>query len=147
MTPKLLLAHISHRFCIAQATCRGSCAALHLSPLSTFSWYFTAGFKSCSEDTEIPTHKAESIWGSTTGKANESIWKKLFKLLGSNYWKNTASVFKYNPSHEVLLPVTLEENLYTEIVDATVLREQLLWGQRKAKKKVKGCFLRWQVNS
>lgn len=44
----------------------------------------------------------------------------------SNYWKNTASVFKYNPSHEVLLPVTLEENLYTEIVDATVLREQLL---------------------
>lgn len=54
-------------------------------------------------------------------KTNESI-----RTNSSNYWKMTASVFKYNPSHKVLLPVTLEENLYTENVDATLLKDQLL---------------------
>lgn len=40
-----------------------------------------------------------------------------------------------------MLPVTLEENLYIENVDAIVLKEHLLLGQRKEKKKWRAPFL------
>lgn len=45
-----------------------------------------------------------------------------------------------------MLPVTLEENLHIENVDAIVLKEHLLLGQRK-EKKIEAFFLKWQVNS
>lgn len=53
-----------------------------------------------------------------------SIWKKKIIPITGKWQHQSLNTFH----HEELLPVPLEENLYTENVDTTVLKEQLLWG-------------------
>ena len=64
-----------------------------------------------------------------------------------NYWKVMASVFKYNPSHEVLCSQWHRGKSLHRKWRCNCFKGTFIIRAEEREKKIKSCFLKWQVNS